>query len=107
MIYFIQCGKNGPIKIGQTDNNVQDRVKQLQTGCPYELNVLWIYHGDEYTESSIHEIFQHERMNGEWFHPSEKLFKFIELKLANGYDIYSQNNNDPILLEEFSQEFIL
>ena len=72
VIYFIQCGENGPIKIGYTDNGVETRMAQLQTGCPYELRLLWVYTGNDLTESQLHKEFAHERIRGEWFRPSSR-----------------------------------
>ena len=92
MIYFIQCGENGPIKIGQSDN-VQERFKQLQTACPYELKLLWMYSGEEYCEKDIHDKFKHEKVRGEWFHPSRTLYIFIKNNLFNSYE-FDMINND-------------
>jgi hypothetical protein len=83
MIYFIQCGKNGPIKIGQTDNDVQSRLNQLQTGCPYELKLLWVYTGHDYSEAQIHAVLSKERIRGEWFHPSGHVLNFIDTEMTN------------------------
>lgn len=76
-IYFIQCGKNGPIKIGKTSNGIEERMAQLQTGCPYELRLLCVFTDVDYKESEIHKRFRHERVRGEWYRPSIRLFKFM------------------------------
>lgn len=94
MIYFIQAGKNGPIKIGQTDNGVDDRLKQLQTGCPYELRLLWVYDGHVFSEKEIHERFSHERIRGEWFRPSRKILDFIDEELHNEHEIALANKKN-------------
>lgn len=70
MIYFIQCGNNGPVKIGFTERCPINRCDELQTGCPYELKLVWQYYGRDYSEQSLHDIFSHERVRGEWFHPT-------------------------------------
>lgn len=90
MIYFIQCGENGPIKIGQSDD-VEARMSQLQIACPYKLKLLWVYTGNMYTEKDIHREFSHERIRGEWFHPSRRLFKSIEKNLCNIFEFCAQN----------------
>lgn len=99
MIYFIQCGENGPVKIGQTSNGVEERLNQLQTGCPYKLKLLWVYHEDVYSEPEIHEIFKHERISGEWFHPSRNMMIFIHEELFNNCKIFDSNYG-PIEIEE-------
>lgn len=83
MIYFIQAGKNGPIKIGHTESDIASRMAQLQTGCPYELKLLWTIHGNQEKEAEIHSDFEEERIRGEWFHPSEMLLEYIEIDATN------------------------
>ena len=102
MIYFIQCGTNGPIKIGYTDNGVKERLAQLQTGCPYELMVLWVYTGDDYTEAQIHSELSQERVRGEWFHPSKTVIEFITTEMSNVLEIESKNGRWIQLSETFS-----
>ena len=92
MIYFIQAGKNGPIKIGQSDDP-KERLNQLQTANPYELKILWLfdYDGGDWDEQAIHKEFRHELIRGEWFRPSRKLFKFIKEELYNVHVVYCEN----------------
>jgi len=97
MIYFIQAGKNGPIKIGQTENDVENRIKQLQTGCPYKLKVVWLYYGDRWTEAALHERFASDRIRGEWFNSTEKLFTFIDEELTNTNDIVLENQGGTLI----------
>ncbi len=86
MIYFIQCGKNGPIKIGYT-GNVEGRLASMQTSCPYELKLLWSIKGDTDDEQDLHEEWKHERIRGEWFHPSKKLLEYINKWASNDWEI--------------------
>ena len=85
MIYFIQAGKNGPIKIGHTENDIEQRIAQLQTGCPYELRLIWLKKGDQQDEAEWHSWFQHERIRGEWFRPSRDLINCIKQEGENEY----------------------
>lgn len=89
MIYFIQCnGPRGPIKIGQSDDP-RGRMAQMQIGCPYELKLLWVHtkNGDPYTEIEIHRMFEHERIRGEWFHPSPSIQDFMLGEMENRIDL--------------------
>ena len=104
-IYFIQCGKNGPIKIGYTIKNPKERMAELQTACPYKLVLLWIYKGSDYTEASIHEELKHERIRGEWFRPGEDVLSFIKIKAANVYPI-ELNSGKSLLISERPNELI-
>jgi len=102
MIYFIQAGKNGPIKIGQTNNGIEERIAQLQTGCPYELRLLWCYNGDGYTEQVVHDLFKHERIRGEWFRPSPSILEFIRDEMANEQEV-GLLNSDPLFVLEVGE----
>lgn len=76
MIYFIQQGKDGPIKIGKSDAP-QQRLEQLQTANPYQLNFLGGASDYTYNETDIHKKFKHLRLKGEWFKPEKELFDFM------------------------------
>lgn len=82
MIYFIQSGKNGPIKIGHTmGNDLRRRFWGLQTANPEELYCLGIIdgeHGDRALEQDILLRFKRYRIRGEWFRPNDELSEFIE-----------------------------
>ena len=79
MIYFIQCGENGPIKIGYTQADPKHRLKQLQIGCPYKLKLIFVYQdNDRESESDIHAEFEDYRMRGEWFLPTGRIYDFID-----------------------------
>jgi len=99
MIYFIQAGENGPIKIGQS-NNVMERLSQLQTANPYELKLIWLYSGSDYTEIEIQNEFKHENIRGEWFHPSDKLFSFIHTEMGNMHYLELPNTKRYIEIYE-------
>jgi hypothetical protein len=77
MIYFIQAGPGGPIKIGYAID-VQVRVKQLQTGSHEELVTLKSIPGDKKREMAIHKALSVYRKQGEWFHPTGEVLSFIE-----------------------------
>lgn len=101
-IYFIQAGKNGPIKIGYTNNGVNERLNQLQTACPYELKLLWVYEGETYTESEVQESLRHEHIRGEWFHPGKDVFEKIkELCITTEIDLINQDDAGVTIFENF------
>jgi len=74
MIYFIQMGSNGPIKIGQA-NKPNRRLAELQTASPYKLYLLTTTR--DYQEKRLHGRFAHLRLEGEWFTPESDLLDFI------------------------------
>ena len=90
MIYFIQAGENGPIKIGKSDDP-ERRLKDLQTAHYEELELLhvWDHEDDgEWDEPKIHAHLSEYRRHGEWFNPHENVFKFIN---DNMYEYGSVN----------------
>ena len=77
MIYFITDVTY--IKIGYTKNDIQKRLKQLQTSNAKKLYLLGWMEGNMVDEKRLHTIFgkYKVRYNGEWFKPDESLLTFI------------------------------
>jgi len=59
---------NGIYKIG-VSSDVNKRIIQMQTGCPYTLNLVSCYSVDKayLVENMLHVFFQKKRTCGEWF----------------------------------------
>jgi hypothetical protein len=76
MVYFIQQGKGGPIKIGSAANPLQ-RMKTLQTGSPDKLYLLKSFKAGPDLESHLHKIFKKYKLNGEWYKPSTPILAYI------------------------------
>ena len=56
-------------KIGFTKGSVYKRINELQTGCPYKINVVDTY-TSEYgmiIEQTLHNVFSYKKTHGEWF----------------------------------------
>ncbi len=79
MIYFIQIGEDGPIKIGFTKSPIAYRISALQTASPYLLTLVGLIDGDEQAEQSLHEKFSEFRMKGEWFEPQSEILEFCRV----------------------------
>lgn len=78
MIYFIQMGHSGPIKIGFTaESDAIRRLAELQTACPWRLRLLGTTGGEPEDENRMHRTFRHLRTQGEWFLPGRDLLEFI------------------------------
>jgi len=70
-VYLIRGPKNGSeqlYKIGQT-SNMQDRMRNLQTGSPTKLEVVKFIQTEDAltTERKLHDAFRETRIRGEWF----------------------------------------
>lgn len=79
MIYFIQQGNDGPIKIGYTGKeDIKQRLAALQTACPQELHVLACIAGDVTLEHALHSLFERHMLRGEWFNPDTEILSFLK-----------------------------
>jgi len=82
-VYLIRATtQNGEVlhKIGCTKNSPKQRLKQLQTGCPYELELIVFYECNQYfaIEQTLHAHYQPYSLLNEWFQiPNHKLDEFI------------------------------
>ena len=63
-LYIIRAG--GFIKIGHTID-LKRRLKAIQIGCPYELEVLYYGTGEGEREHELHEAAAQWHHRGEWF----------------------------------------
>ena len=78
MIYFIEAQAEGrPIKIGYSGRSVDMRRAVLQMQTPFELVVLKMIDGDRPLEKYIHNLLADNRIRGEWFSPSDALFRLM------------------------------
>lgn len=66
MVYFIQAGKDGPIKIGIAENP-EARRRQMQTGSHETLTLLAVQDGGAEREAFLHARHADDRIRGEWF----------------------------------------
>ena len=85
MIYFIQQGNNGPIKIGKS-NDPKKRLRSLQTASPHELCLLKTLPENFIKESEIHEKFKEYRIEGEWFEPASEVLEYIGIRRTRNID---------------------
>ena len=83
MIYFIQEGKDGSIKIGFTKNDVRKRLSNLQSGSCRELRLLCVIDGDCQKEQRIHNTFYSIKDRGEWFYPYPHLTEYIKSLISS------------------------
>lgn len=72
VVYFLQAGNDGPVKIGRTTiESLQRRISTMQCGNPEPLLLRALYHfSDEGSERRVHSIFRGFRFTGEWFTPA-------------------------------------
>jgi hypothetical protein len=99
-IYFIGSLESGTVKIGKS-NNPRKRLDELQIGNPYKL-VLYAVINDvsQAFENRLHNLFDHLRINGEWFKLTDELVQFMINKTDDTSFDYkvnvSKTNYDPL-----------
>lgn len=89
-LYIIQMAVTGDIKVGRS-KDPQQRLKQLQTGCPHPLKVILHIPGRGYLERQIHKKMRYRstRTQSEWFEEGA----LAELPLEM-YDLLDLDNQD-------------
>lgn len=65
-VYFIEAKDSGCVKIGWA-KDPQERLGQLQCGCPYELRLLHHEPGSRLDEGKAHRLYKELWIRGEWF----------------------------------------
>ncbi len=91
-IYLIKMKNNDNfIKIGAA-NNIQQRMKFLQTCSPYELEVIFNQQvlAAHQIEKSLHTQFQDKRIKGEWFSLTEQDINLIKEAIQEFSTRYSK-----------------
>ena len=101
-IYFIGSVEGGAVKIGKS-NNPEKRLAELQTGSSSKLFLYGVINNvkEEY-ELRLHRIFDHLRLEGEWFKLTDELIQFmvnIKNKASSDFRINNPYKTDSDLLK--------
>jgi len=85
-VYILKIEGQNAYKIGMTIIGLADRIRDLQTGCPYK--IVAVFHGQVEDESSLerylHTLFCEKKIRGEWFCLSE-------LELSEAIQVIQEN----------------
>ena len=90
MIYFIQAGTGGAIKIGFSKVDVSKRIKLLQTGSSVALRPLGEMDGTMKEEMALHIKFEKHRVFGEWFCECAEILAFIDVNCTEVVHVESR-----------------
>lgn len=77
-IYFIQAGRDGPIKIGITNSSPFARMATLQIAHYEELQLLASRTGTSGLEAKLHRRLEGSCIRGEWFMPTEDVLAAVD-----------------------------
>ena len=103
-IYLIYAEKIDAYKIGISKNPAK-RIKNLQTGCPYELSLLNVFKSNfpHQLEKAIHKKYlsykkniDQDEISGEWFNlPFNCVVNFLEEceSIENNFRILKEAGN--------------
>ncbi len=78
-IYFIEMEGLNLLKIGFTDRDPLDRLRELQTANPHKLNLLLVMAGGVKHEAQLHRDFAHLQAQGEWFRFTPELQAYVSV----------------------------
>ena len=76
-MYLLEC--NGLYKIGVTTRSMKNRIKDLQTGNPYIISLVFHKACINYIdmEKYFHNKFADKRLVGEWFALDKKDIEYV------------------------------
>lgn len=64
-VYALRAGPH--VKIGYTAGPIANRMRELSTGCPYDIVCIGWQEGGMGLENALHRYFAAHRTHGEWF----------------------------------------
>lgn len=86
-LYFVQCEVTNVIKIGVT-GKLDERMSALRCSSPTPLRLLLSVRGTARAERGLHLHFKNDRLHGEWFKASDRIYTLIEqLRCASAAEI--------------------
>jgi hypothetical protein len=78
MIYIIQVGKSGPVKIGRTNDPIS-RIKSFQVMHFEQLRIIRLFWGEHLEENHLQTLFLPHRIRGEWYNYHQDMMKDVGL----------------------------
>ena len=104
MIYVVEIANHKYVKIGFADKSVENRIAQLQTGNPFEINIVFTVDGTLRQEQEIHRALDKAMQRAglpnppnEWYignHPVMDTF-LESLKFGVNQGLYMLDSKSP------------
>ena len=97
-VYLIGESGTKKVKIGRSKSDPNNRLKQLQTGNPNQLELLFSLKTKYPTkvEAGIHRLYGSQRMIGEWFYFEDITELINKIKLVDSNLEFIKNNSTII-----------
>lgn len=100
-IYFIQFGEAGPIKVGHSVYDVEQRLAAMQVGSPEVLRLRGVIENSTIkAEKELHARFAGLRIRGEWFRPDPELLDYIRDHSGTYESSKFYPRPDPIIVKK-------
>lgn len=107
MIYIVRAQGTDLYKIGFTARQVEERLKEVQTGSPYPLKIIHTFDGSQDDEKRMHLEFKQFLIHGEWFKLNEERLLGLIVNLIFSPDRrITFFNKGEINQENHLQEFV-
>lgn len=105
-VYFVAAGAEA-IKIGFTDN-IYARMIALQIGNHLPLKLLGCRPGNELDEENTHKQFAKDRLQGEWFYPSDELLDYIDAYCPSGpaTKLFVTKTKTPMVMDSITRTVV-
>ena len=90
MVYVIRTRGSNPefLKIGFSKSATRERLRKMQTGCPFNLELISVTKGTVKEEKALQKKLQKFHFRGEWFYCNKESLKALGLS----------ENSEPIKL---------
>jgi hypothetical protein len=94
LLYAIQAGHDGLIKIGHAAN-VLRRLGKMRVDSAQELKLLGVLPGGPMKEREVHHKLRADRVRGEWFSPTPAVLAFVGTMLPEGEAVDTKEERLP------------
>lgn len=103
MIYFVQAGARGPVKIGKADD-VATRIANLATAHYEHLSLLATLDVPDGIERSLHRLLRRHCIRGEWFASCPEVIAVVDLAVEGKLPEFPRKNEPVVEVVEASAE---
>lgn len=104
-IYFFQAAGQNLFKIGRTSKSPQSRRRSLDTGCPYDLEILGVLQTIDIIEAEniIHEYLKEFRVSKrkEWFQAEKGIIVEAMQRFGAMYDVALGNRDYKVIKDKY------
>jgi hypothetical protein len=103
-VYILKCHTFPFYKIGSA-RDIDRRVRDLQSGCPFSLSIIAGWRGDVVVERQLQHILGPRRIKNEWYELTEKELEiFLRYVAARDMVLRERQRKRPI--EEWINETV-